>query len=120
MMAWVAPLIALQVKHVLFDFCCQTGWILEGKARYGAAGGVLHAGLHGAGSFLVLLFVAALPVALVLSLLEAVAHYHIDWLKARVGDKADTGSPRYWCLFGLDQLLHQLTMITVLAIALTL
>jgi hypothetical protein len=53
-------------------------------------------------------------------LLEVVVHYHIDWLKARVGDKAEADSSWYWCLFGLDQLLHQLTMIAVLAIALSL
>ncbi|PRY26122.1 uncharacterized protein DUF3307 [Aliiruegeria haliotis] len=105
-------LFLLPIKHYLADYHWQTLWMIEGKRRYGAPGGLAHAGVHGALTVPVLLL-AGIGVgwALALAATEAVLHYHIDWLKKR-GDLAGTPGPEskaYWRAFGLDQTAHYLT-----------
>jgi hypothetical protein len=41
------------------------------------------------------------------TLVEGLAHYHIDWLKVKYGIKDNT-KPLFWNQFGMDQLAHQL------------
>ena len=122
-LALLAVLAGLQVKHLLFDFVFQGDWQLRNKGRYGHPGGLAHAGLHGLGTLGVLLPAGlVLPVgaalALALAALEAVVHYHIDWIKAQVSARLGLtpDRPGYWAAMGLDQAAHQLTYLGLAAI----
>jgi hypothetical protein len=52
-----------------------------------------------------------------LSLLDFVAHYHIDWAKMNWGQR-DTRHPSFWAHLGLDQMAHHLTYVGIVAIIL--
>lgn len=113
----------LQIKHFIGDYLWQTGWILANKGRYGHPAGLAHAGLHGLLSAPILIW-AGVPFggAILLALAEAVAHYHIDWAKARVVQRQnlDESQSWFWRYLGLDQAAHQLTYIALFAAALSL
>jgi hypothetical protein len=106
------------VKHFVIDFICQTQYQWSNKGKYGHPGGILHAGLHGVGTAACLLAFAWEDI-LFLALLDAFFHYHIDWAKmkinARMGWTATT-SEYFWWLLGLDQLLHMMTYIAIIAL----
>ena len=107
-----------QVKHMLADFFLQTPKMLEGRDSYLHAGRARHALVHAAGSVLCFwivgtpLLFTGLAVAA-----EWLAHFHIDWGKARHSEARDHG-PRdagFWRAVGFDQALHQLTYIALTA-----
>ena len=54
----------------------------------------------------------SLTAILVLSFIEGIIHYHIDWLKVHFGSK-DITKPVFWNQFGLDQLAHQVTYLVL-------
>jgi len=112
----------LQVKHFVCDYPLQTRFQLINKGTYGHPGGLLHSGIHVAGTALV--FVAVTPplwVALAIMVGEFLAHYHLDWTKSRLmratGWKMDY-SPFWWSI-GADQLGHHLTYIAIAAVLAT-
>jgi hypothetical protein len=87
------------------------------KGTYGHMGGILHAGLHGVFTTLLLLvFVDNALISILCGLFDAFIHYHIDWAKVQLnskyGYKADKDS-EFWILLGLDQYLHSLTYIAI-------
>jgi hypothetical protein len=106
----------LQVKHMLADFFFQTPFMLSGRGEYLHPGRALHAGVHLVGSVIAFLIVGApLAVIAIIVVLEWVAHFHIDWAKARYSE-AHALAPNqavYWRAMGLDQGLHQLTYIAM-------
>ena len=108
-------LIALQLKHFIVDFPLQTKYQWSNKGTYGHLGGVLHAALHGLGTFTVLfLFTDELSLAWYIALADMFIHYHIDWAKMNINKRLGWGPtthPEFWVLLGLDQLLHQLTYV---------
>lgn len=107
----------LILKHFIIDFPAQTPYQWMNKGTYGHLGGILHAGLHGVGTFIVFVIFVVTPWAIFLGLLDALIHYHIDWIKMNVnkkyGWKADT-HPEFWIALGLDQLAHYLTYILLI------
>ncbi len=116
-MLW--SLLAFEAKHFVCDFVLQTEWQVRTKGIYGHPGGFVHAGLHAILSIPAMLVwapSAALMGALMLG--EFLIHYHMDWSKEHIGRRkglrVDMGA--YWTLFGLDQFVHQLTYILMLAI----
>lgn len=108
-------LIALQLKHFIVDFPLQTKYQWSNKGTYGHLGGVLHAALHGLGTFTVLFcFIEDFSLAWYIALADMFIHYHIDWAKMNINKKLGWGPtthPEFWVLLGLDQLLHQLTYV---------
>lgn len=120
----IVCLFALQVKHFVIDFLMQTKYQWSNKGKLGHPGGILHATLHGVGTWLVLmplLPVSAIVVTL-LALTDAVIHYFVDWAKVninRVTGWTPTNSEKFWWLLGADQLIHQLTYLGLLCVALT-
>ena len=112
-------LLVLEIKHFIFDYPLQTPYQLKYKVTYGHAGGLLHAGLHILGSSAIFLVVhPSLGIAVAILAGEFLFHYHLDWAKGqlvmRSGLTVKDGA--YWWAIGVDQLLHQLTYLTIAAI----
>lgn len=111
MFVFEAVLTFLLIKHYLFDFVFQTDRMVSDKGKYGQPWGLAHSLLHGLGTFIVLM-IYGIKLALILTVIETVLHYHIDWIKSRWGSK-DMKKPAYWNHFGLDQLAHGLTYVAI-------
>lgn len=112
-------LAAFAVKHFFCDFSFQTVRMIQEKGYYGRAGGLQHAGIHTAGTLTVLSALAVDPViATCLALLDGVVHYHIDWAKEQMVRRLNftPNDSAFWMWLGLDQLMHYLTYIAILAI----
>jgi hypothetical protein len=113
-------LIALFIlKHLIVDFFLQKEYQWKNKGTYGHPGGLLHAGLHGVSTMLVLSWLVTPQFFIVLGLFDAVAHYHIDWAKMRINAKMGWGPnthEQFWWMVGLDQFLHMLTYILIVAV----
>lgn len=126
----LAPLVlmfAFCFKHFVCDFPLQI-WPYQyaNKKYYGHPGGILHASIHGIGTFLILLIPFFQPVLnihptiidiLFLASIDAVIHYHIDWAKMNLNDKygwKPHTSSEFWILLGVDQLLHSLTYVGII------
>lgn len=106
------------IKHFVVDYILQRKYQYTHKGTYGHAGGLLHAGLHGIGTYFVLMIGSLIPIVAVLlfSLLDSVIHYHVDWAKTNINAKmkwAPNSHDEYWILLGLDQFLHSLTYILI-------
>ena len=109
-------LVLLQIKHLIADFIIQPESWFSTKSQYSGRGGILHAAVHAALTFVVLLVCAqGLVAILFVSLIEGVIHHFIDWCKASMVDreKLTTQHKRFWWFFGIDQALHHLTYIGI-------
>lgn len=109
----IEPLILLLLfsKHFLIDFPLQTPYQYLNKGKYGHPGGLLHSGLHGLGTFLVLAFFT--PLAYLFAIADFLIHYHIDWAKVKINTHYGwkPTDDQFWTLLGLDQYLHAMTYI---------
>jgi hypothetical protein len=107
----------LFIKHFIIDFPLQTKYQWSNKGTYGHPGGILHAGLHGLGTFVVVYFFShELWIPFFFATLDALFHYHIDWAKMNLNKKLGWGPTtheQFWWLLGADQLLHTLTYILI-------
>lgn len=114
--AFFMLLIGLQLKHFVADFLLQPGWILAGKGDIRLPGGYAHAGIHAVFTAIVLA-IAGVPVGTVFAVLlvEFVLHYALDYAKIHYSRNVDihAQAPRYWGLFGVDQLAHQITYMVI-------
>lgn len=109
----------LFTKHFVIDFLLQTEYQWKNKGTYGHPGGILHAGLHGVATILILACFMFIPGAVLFGIVDAVIHYHIDWTKMKINSEyklEPNGSSAFWVLLGLDQYLHALTYILILGI----
>jgi hypothetical protein len=105
------------VKHFIVDFLLQTKYQYSNKGKYLHPGGLLHSFLHLLFTY-DLLKTISLYVGmnynhsiLILSLIDGISHYHIDYLKVKICNKYNLkpdNSETYWHLLGLDQMLHML------------
>jgi len=71
-------LFLLFIKHFICDFPLQANpWLYQNKGTYLHAGGIVHAGIHGIGTLLVLApFIGS--ASIMYALIDMVIHYHID------------------------------------------
>ena len=118
----LASLLALHAKHFLFDFVFQTAYQLRNKGKYGHPGGLLHAGLHAAGSIPgIVIWPAATWLIAALVASEFMIHYHMDWIKEQVVKKFGWSSHNFgfWVALGLDQLVHATTYICMVGVLAT-
>lgn len=98
----------LFVKHWIADFVIQSDWQVSQKGIYGAWGGIIHSGIHGLMTTIILcFFLPYIYGAILIGVFDALVHYHTDFVKARFGEK-DPSNPRFWIHLGLDQLIHAL------------
>ncbi len=106
----------LQIKHMFADFYLQTPKMLTGRGEYFHLGRAQHAGVHVVGSALIfLLFGAPISFILIISALEWIIHFNIDFAKASYSDKKNLqpNQAAFWRATGLDQLMHSLTYIAM-------
>lgn len=107
-------LIALFVKHFLADFPLQIPYHYKNKGTYLHPGGIFHAMIHGAGTFLALAWLVDFKLAAIMAVIDFVIHYHVDWAKVKLNTKYawdPATHEKFWWLLGFDQLLHALTYI---------
>ena len=108
-------LVWLLVKHFVCDFPLQSHpFLYSHKGKYGSLGGICHALIQGAGTFLVLILMPGIDAvtALQFAALDMVIHYHIDWAKTSANEKMGwqpTTNSKFWILLGFDQFLHHMT-----------
>ena len=108
-----------EVKHFVCDFVLQSAYQYRNKGIYGHPGGLLHAGLHTAGSLPAVLALQAFGgLAATILIAEFFVHYHVDWSKEQINKRfaLNFTNNAYWSVFGADQLLHQLTYVVILAV----
>jgi hypothetical protein len=110
------------IKHFICDFPLQAfPWMYENKRILGHPGGLVHAGVHFIGTAIVLQLATNLGPIMVfgLAFLDFFVHYFIDWgkmnLNAKLGLKPDN-SEWFWILLGVDQLLHFVTYVGIVAL----
>ena len=108
-------LLLLQIKHCYADFVLQTYMQTVKKGVWMDPIGISHTLDHMWCSLVSILifslFVQVSAVAIILvTLIEGVTHYLIDYSKVKYGSKDNT-KPIFWTQFGLDQLAHQVTYI---------
>jgi hypothetical protein len=106
----------LQLKHALSDGPFQTIWMIGEKGFYGKPGGLAHALVHGIGCIAALvLFGLPIGLAILLSLADGLAHYHIDYFK-EVLVRRRGWTPRdkfFWWTLAADQIFHHVTYIAI-------
>jgi len=91
-------LLLLTIKHFVVDFLLQNKFQWSNKGTYGHLGGVIHAALHGIGTYL-----CFLPF--------------LSWAKMNINKRMGwtaTTHEQFWWLLGLDQFLHSLTYLAIL------
>ena len=116
----LAMITLLILKHIVADYFMQYSWMIRDKGTYGAWGGIAHSGWHGIGTLLVLYQFYNIPVHLLilLTLFDFVIHYHVDYVKSNFWKSKNLGptDQLYWVTHGVDQLLHLLTYVAIVAI----
>jgi hypothetical protein len=109
--------VLLNLKHLIAEYILQTPHIAESKMRYGSLNSFIHILHHAFGTLVVgLLLDFELVLILGLVLLEAILHYHIDWLHMRFGAQSYKDK-KYWQWLGIEQFLHQQTIILMVILA---
>lgn len=109
-------LMLLGIKHFIADFALQTNNMVHDKGIYGARGGLVHAVHHGLGTMIVLVLLFwSIPFAFVIGLFDSIVHYHIDWTKQQLNHGLTVQDRMFWFYLGLDQALHYLTYIVIVA-----
>lgn len=111
----IALFALLVAKHYLADFQFQTTYHAINKGRYLHIGGLQHAGIHGALTFVIVWLWFGWATGLFFGLLDAAIHYHIDFAKATISRKMGltTDNPFFWKLLGLDQTAHMLSYVAL-------
>ena len=112
-----------QVKHFVIDFLWQPPFEWKNKGTYGHLGGIRHSFKHGLATLYILAFTplqtaptaSLASLAVGLALFDFIAHYHIDWAKMNVNArfKLTPINESFWIMLGLDQFLHQITMLAI-------
>jgi hypothetical protein len=104
--------LAFRAKQLTCDFLLSS-WSARDKSKPFGQGGFralsLHAGIHAAGTLIVMMVFA--PQFWWLTLVDFIVHFSIDKCKALLNNKMGWTykDNAYWRLFGVDQEAHNLT-----------
>lgn len=112
MTTWLV-LALLFVKHFLADFCWQSDRMLKDKGHFGRLGGLQHAGLHGALTYVILMHFLNLQACVILAVFDAVVHYTVDLAHRRATVRLSTNTDAFWFWIGVDQLIHAITYLAI-------
>jgi len=98
--------LVLMIKHFIVDIGIQSA--IPGSPKHKYFSGHLHYFHHGVGAFLATMFVVPLQYAMLIGVLDYIAHWHIDWAKHHLNReiKAEVRSERWWWTMVLDQIVH--------------
>lgn len=110
----------LQTKHLIVDWIWQPKFEYANKGTYLHWGGIRHALKNAVGTGLCLLLIAPWYTVLLLTVLDFIIHYHIDWSKMNINSRMKWGPLthcEFWWLTGFDQYLHQITYILLVYLA---
>ena len=111
----------LLLCHFLGDFTpLSNAWMQKAKQFGKTLIPILaHAMVHALLMLGVLLFYASFEQAFLLSSFQLMAHFGIDTLKGRLNSwfpiLLESSKKGYWVIFGLDQLLHQITILLMVS-----
>lgn len=106
----------LVIKHFVWDFLYQPPYMWQNKGTFLHPGGILHSGLHAVTTYIILTFYMQYAIgALILSCLEFVLHYITDFVKMNLNRRFGWESNTLWILTGLDQLIHTMIYVVILA-----
>lgn len=109
--------VLLNLKHLVAEYILQTPHIAESKIRYGSLNSFIHTLHHAFGTLMAGLLVKFnLGLILGLVLIEAVIHYHVDWLHMKFGAQSYKDK-KYWQWTGIEQFLHHQTFILMIVLA---
>ena len=111
-------MVLLTAKHNIADFIIQTSYQAQHKHIYGHIGGLIHAVIHGIGTWLCMFWFFP-SAAVYLAIADAVIHYHIDWIRVNLCyamNWTTTNSKYWWWTIGVDEFLHYLTYIGLIAV----
>lgn len=118
MILWA--IIVLLVKHTIADYFLQYQFQFRNKGSYGHPGGLIHCAIHVTLTLPVFLLLppATMTLALVIIAGEFVIHYHMDWSKEQLIKHygLEQNNPYFWYLFGIDQLVHSITYVAIIAL----
>lgn len=112
MTTWLV-LSLLFFKHILADFCWQTDRMLRDKGHFWRIGGLQHAGLHGALTYVILMHFLGAQACVMLATFDAVVHYGVDWLHRRITVRMTADSNEFWMWIGFDQFVHLITYLCI-------
>ena len=106
-----------QIKHWYADFHIQTYDQTLRKGVWMDWVGISHSIDHVYTTMIILLFFSIFyymsPLfILCISIMEGLIHYLVDFIKVKYGCK-DSTTPKYWSQFGVDQLFHHFTYLTM-------
>ena len=98
--------LVLMIKHFIVDIGIQSH--IPGSPKHKYFSGHLHYFHHGVGAFLATLFVVPIQYAMLIGVIDYIAHWHIDWAKHHLNReiKAEVRSERWWWTMVLDQCIH--------------
>lgn len=114
--------LAFRAKQLACDFFLQTSWMAHFKGASVSDGGLkalgMHAGIHAAATFLLMLIFA--PSLWWLGIVDFVVHSCIDRAKTTIVAKYhwSVTDKYYWWAFGIDQELHNLTHLVYIIVIL--
>ena len=123
-------LLLLTAKHFLADAPLQNEYQYLNKGNWKHLGGYLHAGIHGLFTLVISLFFVPVDIAILISLLDTLIHYVVDWLKINATAKykwsgineerkcLEIYSNWYFYALILDQCAHFATYILLYSIVL--
>lgn len=123
----ITLLILLIFKHLVFDFFYQPPYQWQNKGTYGHWGGIIHSSQHVVTTYFILLFFIAQEYAILISFIEFLIHYHMDWFKMWYGKKMNykphpsmgctiKQSEWFWYMLGIDQFVHYMTYIGIVGV----
>ena len=111
-------------KHLWIDFLWQVPYEWQNKGTYGHFGGIQHSGKHAWVTMLMLVvvlwimgFTTTIPIILLVSGVEFLVHYHMDWAKVNINKKygwTATTHNEFWWMVGLDQFVHFLNYVWII------
>lgn len=106
--------VLLNLKHFICEYILQDEYIFECKRRYGSINSFIHTLHHAFGTLvagLILDFDLVLITGLVI--LEAIIHYHVDWVIAYFGARSYRDK-KYWQWRGAEEFMHHVTFIIMI------
>jgi len=107
----------LTTKHLIIDFFLQVPFMHQNKHLWTHPGGWCHAGLHGIGTILCLIWWVNLPLLFTVALAEILIHFLTDLSKMRIGKHFGWGPnthAEFWWAMGADQWVHSMTYIGII------